>query len=347
MYIQSKIKSTGAPKSGEGIRLAVYQVQAGLSGSQNAIDANLEILKKGAKVAKERYDAQIISFPELFLTGYAFESNESAYAIAKTSQEMHELIAPIAQEIGIAIICPYPQKDVVEGQQRYYDAMVLVDAKGELLKNYKKTHLWGPGEQSLWDFGYASESEGEAYSVVKVNDFPIGLLNCYEAEFAELTRILVTKGAKLVIIPTAADLASVINGQWTQKSYPDISQNLIPARALENEIFVTYSNYTGTGYIMQEGKRSDQVTYLGNSTIANPHGEIVVTANHDEEVMLIADCIPSDFAPTHPCGTNYIKDRRPSLYNDLVKESIAYDNWDYPNPPKPIYTTCDDNNPKG
>lgn len=342
MYIQTKIKSTGAPKSGEGIRLAVYQVQAGLSGSEEAIDANLETLKNGAKIAKEQYDAQIISFPELFLTGYAFESNEVAYNIAKTSQQMQDLIAPIAKEIGIAIICPYPQKDSVDGEERYYDSMVLIDTNGELLKNYKKTHLWGPDEQSLWSFGYASESEGEAYSVVEVNGFPIALLNCYEAEFAELTRILVTKGAKLVIIPTAADSDSVINGQWTGKTYPDISKSLIPARALENEIFVTYSNYTGTGYIIKDGQKIDQVKYLGNSIIANPHGQTIVSARHDDEAMLIADCIPSDYLPIHPCNTNYIKDRRVALYSDLVKESIAYDDWSYTNPPKPIYKNCDD-----
>jgi len=337
MYIQTRIKSDNPPKSGEGIRLAVYQTQAGLCGSSEAINESLKILKDGAKTAKNNYNAQIISFPELFLSGYAFEDNDTAHALCKSSDYVAKLIAPIAKEIGIAIICPYPEKGIVEGVECHYDSMVVVDEKGELLKNYRKTHLWGPDEQKLWSFGYASQFEGEAYSVFKVNDFPLGVLNCYEAEFPELTRILVTKGAKLVVIPTAADLRAVVSGEWTTQTYPDISKNLIPARALENEVFVAYNNYTGIGHIKKDGKNVDQVEYLGNSIICDPHGKIMTDARFSDEVMLITDCIPADYAPTHPCGTNYIKDRRPALYNQLTAEEIEYDNWTYPNPPKPIY----------
>ena len=337
MYIQTRIKSGNPPKSGEGIRLAICQPRGGLSGSKDAIAQNLKVLQKSAKIARDDYKAQIISFPELFLCGYAFESNEVAYSISMSVEEISQIIAPIAKEVGIAILCPYPQKDIVEGKERYYDAMVLIDENGNFLRNYKKTHLWGPGEQDLWSFGYAHESEGEAYTVVKVNDFPIGVLNCYEAEFPELSRIYATKGAKLVVIPTAADAKAVVLGKWTTKRYPDISKSLIPARSLENGIFVAYNNYTGMGHIIQDGQRSDQVEYLGNSIIADPYGEVMSAARNDDEVLLIADCIPGDYPPNHPCPTNYIKDRRPALYDQLVKQNIECDDWKYPTPPKPIY----------
>jgi predicted amidohydrolase len=337
MYIQTRIKNGNPPKRSQGIRLVVYQPQAGLSGSKEAIQESLKTLKQKAYIAKSEYKAQIISFPELFLSGYAFENNKVAYNICLKVEEAVNYIAPIAKKIGIAIICPYPEKSMVNGEEKYYDAMVIIDENGKLLKNYRKTHLWGPDEQRLWSFGYNSASEGEAYSVVKVNDFPIGVLNCYEAEFAELTRTLVTKGAKLVVIPTAADLRAVVEGEWTTQTYPDISKNLIPARALENEVFVAYNNYTGIGYIMKDKEKVDQVEYLGNSVIADPHGKIMTDARNEDEVMLIADCISEDYAPTHPCGTNYIKDRRPSLYNQLIAQEIEYDNWTYPVPAKPIY----------
>ena len=337
MYIETRIKNGNPPKRGEGIRLAVYQTRGGLSGSKKAIKESIQILKDGAKLAKNNYKAQIISFPELFLTGYAFEDNDVAHNVCLTLDAVSKKIAPIAKKIGIAIICPYPEVALVNKKKCYYDAMIVVNKNGKILKNYRKTHLWGPGEQELWNFGYAYKSEGEAYSVVKVNGFPFGVLNCYEAEFPELTRILVTKGAKLVVIPTAADVKAVVSGKWTTETYPDISKNLIPARALENEVFVAYNNYTGTGYIELKGKKVDQVEYLGNSVISDPHGEIMTAARKEDEVMLITDCIPGDYAPIHPCGTNYIKDRRPALYSQLIAEEIEYDDWTYPNPPKPIY----------
>ena len=330
MYIETRIKSGNPPESGKGIRLAVYQTKAGLCGSEKAIKESIEILKEGAKIAKNNYEVQAISFPELFLSGYAFEDIDAAHKLCISLDEVSKEIAPIAKKIGIAIICPYPEKAMVNKKERYYDAMIIVDKNGKILKNYRKTHLWGPDEKKLWSFGYAYKSEGEAYSVIKINDFPLGVLNCYEAEFPELTRILVTKGAKLVVIPTAADIKAVVLGKWTTQTYPDISKNLIPARALENEIFVAYNNYTGTGYIEKKGKNIDQVEYLGNSIISDPHGQIMTAARKDDEVLLIADCIPEDYAPIHPCGTNYIKDRRPSLYHELIAEEIAYENWTYP-----------------
>ena len=337
MFIQTRIKDSNPPKKGEGIRLAVYQTQAGLSGSKEAIAQSLEILRNGAMVAKNSYQAQLISFPELFLSGYAFASRDAAHKLCMDVDEVAKLVAPIAKEVGIAILCPYPEKGMVDNQECYYDAMILVDEKGNVLKNYRKTHLWGPDEQHLWSFGYSHKSEGEAYSVVKVNDFPMGVLNCYEAEFAELTRTLVTKGAKLVVIPTAADIKAIVEGKWTKQTYPDISKNLIPARSLENEIFVAYNNYTGMGYIEENGEKIDEVKYLGNSIIADPHGQIMSAARQEDEIILIADCVPSDYEPVHPCRTNYIKDRRPSLYNQLILQEIEYDDWTYPMPPKPIY----------
>ena len=61
---------------------------------------------------------------------------------------------------------------------------------------------------------------------------PVGLLNCYEAEFPELSRLLALRGAKLLVIPTAADAwAQLSNGERTDRPYPDVSRTLIPAHA--------------------------------------------------------------------------------------------------------------------
>lgn len=42
------------------------------------------------------------------------------------------------------------------------------------------------------------------------------------------------------------------------------------------------------------------------------------------ETMLVTDCIPSDYPPTHPEGqSNFFKDRRPELYSQLVSKDIT------------------------
>ncbi len=326
------------PQEGEGLRLAVFQVKAGISGTPEAIEQNIIILEKGAELAKN-HGAHLISFPELFLTGYAFkESNPTAHeACIFYDSLIIKRVQKIAAENQIAIICPYPEKALIAGKMRYYDSMVLIDKNGELLKNYRKTHLWGPGEQELWDFGYVYPEEGEAFTIHKINNFPLGLLNCYEAESPELARILALKGAKLIVIPTAADEWAYVCGKKTITPYPDVSRNLIPAHALENDIFIAYNNYSGTGFITENNREIPQVEYSGNSVITGPHGNIIAHAEKTKESMLIVDCIPKNYKKLHPYDTNYIKDRRPSLYGELLTEKIEYNDYKYPNPPKAIY----------
>jgi len=307
MIINTYIKEH-PPAFGEGIRLAVFQGE-GPAGSAEAIASNLRQLESAVATAVD-YGAQLISFPELYLSGYAAPPEVMHRLAMDIESDTLRRVAEIAKAADIGIICPYPERAVVGGETRYYDAIALFGPDGGLLKNYRKTHLWGPDEKKIWHFGHQQPEEDEPFSVSEVNGLPVGLLNCYEAEFPELTRKLALQGAKLVVIPTAADESTRLStGKWTTPPYPDISKTLIPAHAWENIIFVSYSNRC-----LEETLNGEVVgKYLGNSMVANPHGEVMVAAKN-EVTLLIADCVPSDYGPTHPEGTNYLEDRRPELY---------------------------------
>ncbi|AGF77927.1 putative amidohydrolase [Desulfocapsa sulfexigens DSM 10523] len=312
MIINTYIKEN-APGTGNGIRLAVYQGK-GPAGTPEAIRHNTDQLEQVVRTARQ-FNAQLISFPELYLSGYAITPETAQELAMETAGPELAKVAEIAKANDITIICPYPEKATVGGKTRYYDSIAVFDINGFLLKNYRKTHLWGPDEKKIWNIGYELEEEGEAYSVFLVNDFPVAVLNCYEAEFPELARILALKGAKLIVIPTAADESTVLSsGKWTTTPYPDVSKTLIPAHAYENNIFISYSNRC------QEETLKGKIVgkYLGNSMIANCHGELMVAAKN-EVTLLLADCIPANYGPTHPENTDYLKDRRASLYRELVK----------------------------
>lgn len=313
MIIHSYIKEK-APERGQGVRLAVYQGK-GPAGTVEAIEYNIDQLEQAVRSAIQ-YDAQLISFPELYISGYALTPEKAHELAMEKDGSVLDRVAKIARDNNIGIICPYPEKCTVGGELRYYDSIAVFSREGSLLKNYRKTHLWGPDEKKIWNRGYEFPEEGEAYSVFQVNGFPVGVLNCYEAEFSELARILALKGAKLIVIPTAADESTILStGKWTVAPYPDISKTLIPAHAYENLMFISYSNRC------QEETLNDKMVgkYLGNSMVANPHGELMVAAKN-EVTLLLADCIPSDYGPTHPENTNYLKDRRPEMYSLLDRD---------------------------
>lgn len=308
------------PQFGQGLRLAIYQNHGGPVGTPEAITYYLTKMEEVVKEAKQ-FNAQLISFPELYLTGYAVSPTE-VHQLAQTgNSQILTQVAQIAKNHQIAIICPYPEKAIVNGEIHYFDSMVLFDDNGKLLKNYRKTHLWGPDEGKIYSPGYGFPEEGEPYTIQEINGFRVGLLNCYEAEFGELSRILALRGAQLVVIPTAADIWTLLStGQKTTMPYPDVSQNLIPAHALENIMFVAYCNRSGIETRTDENGHDVEIgSYLGNSVIAGPHGDIVLRPRN-EETLLIADCIPEDYGPTHPENTNYLGNRRPHLYSELTVE---------------------------
>jgi predicted amidohydrolase len=305
-----------APCNGEGIRLAIFQAQRPV-GTELAIHENLLRLAKAVQEAK-KFDAQLISFPELYVEGYTMTPDMMHHLAEPVTGPSISRVCEIAEENHIGIICPYAEKDDSSGETRFYDAIAFVGADGSLLHNYRKTHLFGLAERNNYAFGY-TDNKDKAFKVGDVNGLKVGVLNCYEAEFFELSRILALQGAKLICIPTAADYYyNLPDGARTAVPYPDISRNLIPAHAYENNCFICYCNRSGT-----EKVGSGTWQYRGNSIVCGPHGDVLLAARN-EDTLLIADCIPKEYGPTHPEG-DYLRNRRPELYKDLVAMQAEFD----------------------
>lgn len=325
MVYLSRIKEV-PPSVGEGVRIAIFQSERPV-GSERAVHDNIVRLAKAVEQAK-RFDAQLISFPELYVEGYTM-TPEVVHALAEPSNGPSVTrVREIAEENSIGIICPYAERDErAGGEPFFYDSIAFVGPDGSLLHNYRKTHLFGMAERTNYHFGY-TDGESDAFKISLVNGFPVGILNCYEAEFFELSRILALEGAKLIVIPTAADYYyNLADGSRTTVPYPDISRNLIPAHAYENNCFVAYCNRSGTEKV---GAGSWQ--YRGNSIVCGPHGDVILAARN-EDTLLIADVIPREYAPTHPEG-DYLKNRRPELYKKLVSMTAAFGGgYTYQDPP--------------
>ena len=322
------------------VRLGLFQ-GFGPAGDREAIAYRVRMLRDAAAKARE-YGVHLLSFAELFLTGYNVTDVATAHELAEVIQQEGVLdeVAAVAELNDMSIICPYPEAATVAGQRRYYDSIIVYGPDRKVLKNYRKTHLWGGDERNNWSFGYVYPEEGEPYSVFEVNGVRVGVLNCYEAEYPELSRILALKGAQLVVIPTAADDFTLLrDGKRTKTAYPDVDF-LIRANAYHNEFFCAYSNRRGLETI--NGKVVGG--YLGNSCLVDPHGNFLLSrhtlpparpdkpgSGWDETMLLIGDCIPGYYGPTHPqtrigndlVATRYIHDRRWNLYGELAAQGYV------------------------
>jgi predicted amidohydrolase len=263
------------------MKIALYQG----AGKPARVDENLAIIQAQAIAAAEQ-GADLIIFPELFLSGYN---------IGQTVQELAEQsdgpacqqASQIAREANIALLYGYPEKLGTE----VYNSALLIDRKGNTRANYRKTHLFGSYEKNCFQ-------PGDALVITEMDGLKIGILICYDVEFPEAVRALTQAGAHLIAVPTAL-----------MKDYCRVAEHVVPTRAYESEIYVAYVNRCGS-----EG----DLTYCGRACLVGPDGRDILRAGVSEE-LLIADIDKNAIAEERESNP-ILKDLRPDLYKAPVKK---------------------------
>ncbi|NEA63332.1 nitrilase-related carbon-nitrogen hydrolase [Streptomyces sp. SID12488] len=292
-----------APAAGQGLRIALYQGQ-GAVGSEQAVGKNLERLDEVAALAAA-YGAQVCVFPEKYTTGYAIDAQQCRQLAEHSQGPSVEQARLAAKENNLAVVLPYPERD----GERFYDAISLIAADGQVTANYRKTHLYGAAERRNYSAGE------ELPPVVDINGIKVGVLNCYECEFPPLYQYLAEQGAKVVLGPTAADFHfRLADGRMTQVPYQDATRHIIPAMAGIWRLFIAYANRRGW-----EQVPAGAWQYRGNSGIWGPDGEPLIAAtpeDRQEDCLLIADCVPASVPPFSPEG-NHLTDNRLTLNTQL------------------------------
>ena len=257
-------------------------------------DSLNENLKKGMGACRKAREmgADIALFPEMFSNGYRIYGRpveewqaEAIPADGEFVGAFGKLAKELNMAIGITLLERY------DGDPR--NALVLFDRFGERRLSYSKVHTCDfdvernltPGE----DF-YVTELD-TACGPVKV-----GAMICYDREFPESARILMLKGAELILTPNACPME--INR---------LSQ--LRARAFENMLAVVTCNYPGTVPDCNGGSSAfDGVAYLpglggsrGTSILQAGEGEGVYIARLDlEQLRAYRACEAHGNAWRHP-----------------------------------------------
>jgi N-carbamoylputrescine amidase len=132
----------------------------------------------------------------------------------------------LAKELKMAIALTYLEK--WDGAPR--NTMSLIDRHGEIVLTYAKVHTcdFSPSEWAL--------TPGDDFFVSTLDTaqgpLNIGAMICYDREFPESARVLMLKGAELILTPNACDLE--VN-RLTQ----------FRVRAYENAVALAMANYPG------------------------------------------------------------------------------------------------------
>ena len=201
--------------------------------------------------------AGLLVCPEMSLTGYQIGAAAVATLAEPADGPLAQAVAAIAQRHGIAIVHGYPEHNP---QGRPFNAVQFIDANGKRLANYRKTHLFGDIDRAQFSLG------PQTSEVFDWHGWRLGQLICYDIEFPEPARYLALQGADVLLVPTA-----------NMVQFDEVQRVLLPARALENRLFVAYANACG-----QEG----DTTYGGLSTVCAPMGAVQAQGRRDEQLMI-------------------------------------------------------------
>lgn len=233
------------------MKIAIYQGPP-IGGDIEAGFARLDAQTRAAAQA----GAAMIVFPELFLPGYNRPDLHGTLS-QPLGGEWCNRVAGIARDTGCAITLGWAERD----GDTVYNAATAIGADGAVLGHYRKIQLYGPMEQASFAFG-------DSYCTFEFMGTTVGLLICYDVEFAPHVRALAERGAKLVLIPTA-----------NPAGFEHVSTTFVPSRAAEMDLTIAYANFCGP-----EG----DLPFGGHSLIVGPDARPIASAG-TSEALLIAD----------------------------------------------------------
>ncbi len=268
---------------------------------ENTLDGNLQKGLKYCRKSKEM-GADIALFPEMRSIGYNIpedieELKENAVSV---NSAFVNSFGKIARELNVAIGITFLEK---------YDplprnTMCLFDRFGNNILTYAKVHTCDFDDECTLmsgnDFYVADLDTEQGY--VK-----IGAMICYDREFPESARILMLKGAEIILVPNACPME--INR---------ISQ--LRARAYENMVGIVTVNYP-------KGKpdcngHSTAFDGLAYSTSEFGSRDTLVIETGEREGVYIADFPINEIREYRSREVHGNAYRHPQKYKLLISESI-------------------------
>lgn len=252
-------------------------------------EVNLKKAQHAVAKAMELYKPDLMIFPECFMSHFpvgtdrATKLGTAQYLDGPFVTGMRKL----AKDNGIWIIFGMNEKVEDPADDRNYNCTVVLNAEGEIVTSYRKTHLYDA-------FGFKESDDNKpGTALFEPIDTPfgkLGLFVCYEVRFPEVARYQRSKGADIIIMPTAWAKGDLKSHQF---------RTLITARAIENTVYMVACDQCGTDT-------------MGESVVVDPMGVPVATAGEVE--TLVCAYIDTDRIEAVRKKLPAYKDRRPELY---------------------------------
>ena len=268
------------------------------------IPANLDTAERLVREAAGR-GAQIVLLQELFATPYFPITQDTRHFDLAGPAEGHPVIGRLSKLAGeLEVVLPVSFFE--RAGQTFFNSVALIDADGEFLGLYRKSHIpdsggyqekyyFTPGDTGfqVWDTTYAR----------------IGVGICWDQWFPECARAMALQGAEVLLYPTAIGSDPPVPDDDSKGAWQAVQRG----HAIANAMPVVAANRIG----LESAEGGDpSVRFYGSSFIASQTGDLLAEASRDREEVITAT-IDLDAVRYQRRDWSFFRDRRPELYGPL------------------------------
>ena len=263
-----------------------------------ALETKPKTIRKAVTFAENAADAgaDIIVYPEVGMTKFfpQFRSEPKWFDDGEPipGGPTCDALQAAAANRGIAVVVSLLEHAETD---TYYDTAAVIGKDGQLLGIQRMMHI---AEEENYNEKYYYKPGNSNYPVFDVDGVRVGVAVCQDQFFPEHIRLLALHGAELIVVPTAISAES--------------DPMLLASRsgAALNHVFFAGVNRVGTEAAM---------TFVGNSHVVNPLGEVVKIADTKEDELVTCQIDVDLVKQVRSTQNFWFRDRRPETYGDLVK----------------------------
>lgn len=256
--------------------------------------------------------ANIILLPELFAREYFCQQRRYDfydYAMPVAEDPAVQMGMRLAKELQVVLPISFYEKDI----NRLYNSVACIDADGELLGVYRKTHI--PDDHFYQEKFYFSPGDS-GFRVFNTKYGVIGIGICWDQWFPETARCMAVQGAEILFYPTAIGSEPILEcdsmPHWRRVMQGHAAANLMP---------VVAANRIGLEEVKPceaNNNQSSALNFYGSSFIADGTGAILASASRDQEEILLQEFDLAALAQDR-LSWGLFRDRRPECYKKIAE----------------------------